>query len=116
MRQHSSPSPRQRKWCDSAHASLCVLGEHLRRTGFFQPLAESLTLRQKVRQYTPVQKVEMVFVSLLAGAKPIYHTGTTLRVDSALQAACGLPGGAEQSVLADTSTRLRTPMWPRCGR
>jgi hypothetical protein len=44
----------------------------------------------------------MVFVSLLAGAKAIYQTGTTLRVDPALQAAFGLPGCAEQSVLADT--------------
>jgi hypothetical protein len=104
MRQHSSPGPCQRKWFDSAHASLCVLGEYLRRTGFFQPLEDGLTLRQKVRQYTPVQKVEMVFVSLLAGAKAIYHTGTTLRVDPALQAAFGLPGCAEQSVLAETLT------------
>jgi hypothetical protein len=102
MREHSSPRPRRRKWFDSAHASLCLLGGYLRRSGFFQPLEEGLKLRQKVRQYTPVQKVEMVFVSLLAGAKAIYHTGTTLRVDPALQAAFGLPGCAEQSVLAET--------------
>ena len=102
MRQHSSPRPRQRKWFDSAPASLCLLGGYLRLIGFFRPLEEGFPLRQKVRKYTPVQKVEMVFVSLLAGAKAIYHTGTTLRVDPALQAAFGLPGCAEQSVLADT--------------
>jgi hypothetical protein len=78
------------------------LGGYLRLVGFFQPLEEGLPLRQKVRKYTPVQKLEMVFVSLLAGAKAIYHTGTTLRVDPALQAAFGLPGCAEQSVLAET--------------
>jgi hypothetical protein len=44
----------------------------------------------------------MIFVSLLAGANTVYQTGTTLRVDPALQAAFGLPGCAEQSVLADT--------------
>jgi hypothetical protein len=93
---------RRRKWFDSAHASLCVLGGYLRRTDFFRPLEEGVKLKQKVRQYTPVQKLEMVFVSLLAGAKAIYHTGTTLRVDPALQAAVGLPGCADQSVLAET--------------
>ena len=101
MRKHSKRA-RARKWCDSGHASLCVLGEHLRRTGFFRPLEEGVRLHQKVRQYTPAHKLEMVFVSLLAGAKSIYQTGTTLRVDPALQAAFGLPGCAEQSVLADT--------------
>jgi hypothetical protein len=93
---------RERKWWDSSHASLCLLGGYLRRTGFFQPLEEQMHLKQKVRQYTPVQKLEMVFVSLLAGAKAVAHSGTTLRVDPALQAAFGLPGCAEQSVLADT--------------
>lgn len=101
MRKHSKAA-RARKWFDSAHASLCLLGGYLRRTGFFRPLEEGVKLRQKVRKYTPVQKLEMVFVSLLAGAKAIYHTGTTLRVDPALQAAFGLPGCAEQSVLAET--------------
>ena len=102
MGQHSSPRPRPRKWFDSNHASLCLLGSYLRLSGFFQPLEEQVQLKQKVRQYTPVQKLEMVFVSLLAGAKAIYQTGTTLRVDPALQAAFGLPGCAEQSVLAAT--------------
>jgi hypothetical protein len=38
----------------------------------------------------------------LAGAKAIAHSDLTLRVDPALQAAFGLPGCADQSVLADT--------------
>ena len=78
------------------------MGGYLCRTGFFRPLEEQVPLHQKVRQYSAVQKLEMVFVSLLAGAKAIYQTGTTLRVDPALQAAFGLPGCAEQSVLAET--------------
>src|ERR671932_2505547 len=57
---------------------------------------------QKTVTYTPIQKLEMIFVALLAGAKAIAHTGTTLRVDPALQRACGLPGCADQSVLAET--------------
>ena len=101
MKQHSRRA-RERKWFDSGHASLCLLGGYLRLIGFFRPLEEQVRLPQKVRKYTPVQKLEMVFVSLLAGAKAVSHTGTTLRVDPALQAAFGLPGCAEQSVLADT--------------
>jgi hypothetical protein len=44
----------------------------------------------------------MLFASLLAGAKTVSQTGTTLRTDRALQVAFGLPGCAEQSVIADT--------------
>jgi hypothetical protein len=93
---------RQRKWHDSSHASLCVLGSYLRWIGFFRPLEVGIKLKQKVLKYTAVQKLEMVFVSLLAGAKTVAQTGTTLRTDPALQAAFGLPGCADQSVIADT--------------
>ena len=41
MRKHSKPA-RGRKWFDSGHASLCLLGEYLRRSGFFRPLEEML--------------------------------------------------------------------------
>jgi hypothetical protein len=97
-----SGAARERKWHDSGHASLCLLGWHLRQIGFFRPLEEGLRLKQKVVKYSPVQKLEMIFVSLLAGAKAIAHSGLTLRVDPALQAAFGLPGCADQSVLAET--------------
>jgi hypothetical protein len=74
----------------------------LRQIDFFGPLEARVHLKQKVCKYTPIQKVEMVFVALLAGAKAIAHTGTTLRVDPALQCAFELPGCADQSVLAET--------------
>lgn len=91
-----------RKWHDSAHASLCLLGWYLRHVGFLDGLAEGITIGQKALKYTSAQKVVMLFASLLAGAKAVAHTGLTLRVDRALQAAFGLPGCAEQSVIADT--------------
>ena len=91
-----------RKWFDSAHASLCLLGSYLLLIGLFKPLEDKVKLKQKVLKYTPIQKLEMLFVSLLAGAKAVYQTGTTLRVDRALQVAFGLPGCADQSVIADT--------------
>ena len=91
-----------RSWWESSHASLCALGAYLRQIDFFAPLEQHLHLHQKTVTYTPLQKVEMVFVALLAGAKAISQTGTTLRVDPALQRAFGLPGCADQSVLAET--------------
>jgi hypothetical protein len=57
-------------------------------------------IHQKVLKYTPVQKLEMFLVGLLAGAKAVSHTTTAVRVDPALIAAFGLPGCAEQSVIA----------------
>lgn len=54
--------------------------------------------RQKVVKDSPVQRLEMICVSLLAGAKAIAHNGLTLRVDPALQVAFGLPGCADQAV------------------
>jgi hypothetical protein len=92
----------QRKWHESAHASLCLLGLHLCQIGFFQPLEEHVKIEQKVLKYTPIQKLKMLFVGLLAGIKAVSHTATTIRLDAALMSAFGLPGCAEQSVLADT--------------
>lgn len=92
----------ERKWLASGHASLCALGASLQELDFFAPIAERVHLKQKVYKFSPVQKLEMIFVALLTGATAISHTDTTLRLDPALQQAFGLPGCAEQSVLADT--------------
>jgi hypothetical protein len=78
------------------------LGSYLRLVGFFQPLEQTVHLKQKALKYTPIQKVEMLFVALLAGAQAVSHVGTSLRVDPALQRAFGLPGCADQSGIAAT--------------
>lgn len=61
-----------------------------------------MQIQQKTLKYTPVQKLEMFFVALLAGAKAVSHPNTTVGVDPALCAAFGLPGCADQSVIAAT--------------
>jgi hypothetical protein len=101
MRHHNISAP-QRTWNESGHASLCVLGVHLRRMDFFQPLEAHVKIEQKVLKYTPVQKLEMFLVGVLAGAKAVSHTATTVRIDPALISAFGLPGCAEQSSIAET--------------
>jgi hypothetical protein len=101
MQHHSISAPR-RTWNESGHASLCLLGVHLRRIGLFKPLEAHVKIRQKVLTYTPVQKLEMFLVAVLAGAKAVSQTATTVRIDPALISAFGLPGCAEQSSIADT--------------
>ena len=101
MHQHNTVRS-QPKWYDSGHASLCVLGKYLRQIGFFEPVEKRVHIEQKVLKYTPIQKLEMLFVGFLAGIKAVSHTATTVRIDRALTAAFGLPNCAEQSVLADT--------------
>lgn len=44
----------------------------------------------------------MLLVAVLAGAKAVSHTATTVRLDPALISAFGLPGCAEQSSIAET--------------
>jgi hypothetical protein len=92
----------QPKWQESSHASLCLLGSYLHGKAFFQPLETRVHLHQKTLSYTPVQKLEMLFVSWLAGAKAVSHINFTLRADPALYRAFGLPGCADQSVISET--------------
>jgi hypothetical protein len=79
-----------------------LLGAYLRRTDFFASLETHMQINQKTLKYTPIQKLEMFFVALLAGAKAVSHTNTTVGVDPALCTAFGLPGCADQSVIAAT--------------
>jgi len=82
--QQNSMNITQRKWYDSAHASLCLLGAYLCRMDFFAPLERLVHIHQKVLKYTPTQKLEMLFVGLLAGSKAVCHTTTAVRIDPAL--------------------------------
>ena len=102
--QYRNTSTTRRTWKESGHASLCLLGLHLRRMNFFQPLQAHVQIEQKVLKYTPVQKLEMFLVGVLAGAKAVSHTEIAVRIDPALVSAFGLPGCAEQSSIADTLT------------
>jgi hypothetical protein len=100
--QHRNTSATAQMWNESGHASLCLLGVHLRRMNFFQPLEAHVKIEQKVLKYTSVQKLEMFLVGVLAGAKAVSHTDIAIRLDPGLISAFGLPGCAEQSSIADT--------------
>ena len=85
-----------------SRASLCALGEYLRRQCFFAPLREQLTITQKAVRYRPVDTVLDGWLGLLCGATTISQSNVTIRVEPAVQRAFGRTGCAEQSTMART--------------
>jgi DDE family transposase len=86
----------------SARASLCALGEYLRRRCFFAPLQEQVKMAQKVVKYRPIDKRLDGLLGMLCGAKTIAHSHVTMKVDPAVQRAFGRKGCADQSTIART--------------
>src|SRR5438132_5043833 len=86
----------------TGRASLCALGEYVRRACLLGRLRELITIAQKEVRYRPVGKVLDGLFGLLCGAKTISQSNATTRVDPAVQRACGRTGCAEQSTIART--------------
>ena len=86
----------------TSRASLCALGEYLRRHCFFAPLREQVQLPQKSVRYRPIEKLLDGLLGILCGAKTIAQSNITIRVDPAVPRAFGRMGCAEQSTIART--------------
>jgi Transposase DDE domain group 1 len=86
----------------TSRASLCALGEYLRRQCFFAPLREQVQIPQKTVRYRPIEKVLDGLLGILCGAKTIAQSNGTIRLDPAVQRAFGRTGCAEQSTIART--------------
>jgi hypothetical protein len=86
----------------TGRASLCALGEYLRRHCFFAPVREQVQIRQKTVRYRPMDKLLDALSGILCGAKTIAQNNTTIRTDRAVQRAFGRTGCAEQSTIART--------------
>jgi hypothetical protein len=86
----------------TSRASLCALGEYLRRHCFFAPLQEQVQIPQKTVTYRPIDKVLDGLLGLLCGAKTISQSNITIRIDPAVQRAFGRTSCAEQSTIART--------------
>jgi len=86
----------------TGRASLCALGEYLRRHCFFAPLRESVQIRQKTVRYRPIDKLLDALSGIFCGAKTIAQNNVTIRTDRAVQRAFGRNGCAEQSTIART--------------
>lgn len=86
----------------TSRASLCALGEYLKRHCFFAPLREQVQIPQKTVRYRPIDKLLDGLWGMLGGAKTISQSNVTIRVDPAVQRAFGRTGWAEQSTIART--------------
>ncbi len=86
---------------------LAVLGYCLTRTGFFAPL-DDVKLNLKTVQHSPVQKLQDVMVSILAGCSSIKQADLRIRPDLVLAEAWGREQFAQQSTLADTLDAFTT--------
>jgi hypothetical protein len=86
----------------TGRASLCALGEYVRRHCFFAPLREQVQIRQKTVRYRPIDKLLDALSGILCGAKTIAQNNFTIRTDRAVQRAFGRTGCAEQSTIART--------------
>jgi hypothetical protein len=86
----------------TGRASLCALGEYLRRPCFFAPVREQVQIGQKTVRYRPMDKLLDALSGILCGAKTIAQHNLTIRTDRAVQRAFGRTGCAEQSTIART--------------
>ena len=86
----------------TGRASLCALGEYLRRRCFFLPLMEQVTIAQKVVTYRPVENLLEGLLGMRCGAKTIAPRHGPSNGDRAVQRAVGRKGGAAPSTLART--------------
>jgi hypothetical protein len=84
----------------TGRASLCALGEYLRRHCFFAPLREQVTIPQKTVRHRPLDQLRDGLLGILCGAKTIAQSKSTIRLDPAGQRACGRTGCAEQATMA----------------
>src|SRR5215470_4782617 len=65
----------------TGRASLCAIGEYLRRPCFFAPVREQVQVRQKTVRYRPIDKLLDALSGMLCGAKTIAQNNTTIRTD-----------------------------------
>ena len=93
---------RKRTTMTTGRASLCALGEYLRRHCFFAPFREQVQISQKTVRYRPIDKLLDALGGILCGAKTIAQNNVTIRTDRAVQRAFGRTGCAEQSTIART--------------
>lgn len=86
----------------SQRAVLAVVGLKLQAIHLFDPITTGVHIPQKVVQYTPPQKLQDAFISMLAGSHGLVETNKRVRPDRALQRAFGRAACAEQSTISET--------------
>ncbi len=86
----------------TACASLAIVGVQFQHLGIWKVVAQHVTIKQKKRTHTPLEKLLDCFVNMLAGGCGVVEINTRLRTDVGLQRAFGRATCAEQSTIGDT--------------
>lgn len=88
----------------SARASLVMLGLRFQNLGLWATITEHVKVKQKIRQYTPTDKLLDCFINILAGGSGLVEINTRVRPDPSVQRAFGRINCAEQSTTSRTLT------------
>ncbi len=92
----------------SACASLAAIGLKIKEIDLLGPIDRLVQIEQKTVKYHPSDKLTDAFITMLAGAHGLVEINTRLKSDSALQAAFGRKGCADQSVVQQTLNSCTT--------
>jgi len=92
----------------SACASLAAIGLKIKELDLLGPIDRLVQIEQKTVKYHPSDKLTDAFITMLAGAHGLVEINTRLKGDSALQAAFGRTGCADQSVVQQTLNTCTT--------
>jgi len=88
--------------CYSPRAALAALGLKLEAMKLLAPIKEKVKIAQKTIKHEPLDKLQDVLITILAGAHGLSEINTRLRADPALQRAFGREACADQSVVQAT--------------
>lgn len=86
----------------SPRASLSLMGLRMEQMGIWKVIAEHVNIKQKTIQHTPLDKIKDTFINIMAGGHGLVEVNTRVRPDTALSAAFGRQGCADQSTISET--------------
>lgn len=89
----------------SAQMGIAAIGLWMRQAGIWEVVEQAVKIKQKQRQYTPLEKLLDAFINILTGAERMVELNKRVRGDVGLQRAFGRQGCAEQSVVSTTLNR-----------
>ena len=93
------------EFTNTQYAPLVALAAHYQHQQLLEPL-EQVQIRMKIRQFSPVDKLKQVLLSILAGCETLTAVNTQLGGEPGLAAVWGWQRFADQSTLARTLDAL----------
>ena len=86
----------------SPRASLALTGMCIQQMGIWETIGQHVTIKQKVINHTPLEKLQDAFINIMAGGHGLVEVNQRVRPDSGLLQAFGRSCSAEQSTISDT--------------